>query len=61
MEKIVIKRSLKDFCNRESPWKNRSYSERFNAMAVICQTHQKDGPTESEFSRVYKITRNRER
>ncbi len=58
MEKIVTKRSLKEFRDRESPWKNRSYSERLNAMVVICQTHQKDGPTESGFSRIYKITRN---
>jgi hypothetical protein len=60
MEKSVIKRSLKDFRGRENPWKNRNYTERLSAMAVICQTNQKDGPAQSGFPRVYRITRSGE-
>lgn len=57
MEKSVTKRTLKDFRERETPWKNRSYQERLNAMAVICGTTQNDGSAQSEFPRVYRIYR----
>ncbi|WAC20153.1 hypothetical protein OVA24_02015 [Luteolibacter sp. SL250] len=57
MEKVFAKRSLKDFRDRENPWKNRSPLERLQAMAVICQTHGQNGSAQSGFPRVYKITR----
>lgn len=61
MDKIVIKRTLKDFKDRENPWKNRSYEERLIAMAVICGTNQNNGSVEPGFSRVYRITRRGDR
>ncbi len=57
MEKVVVRRNLQDFRNRENPWKDRSYLERLSAMAVICQTNEKHGQPESGFPRVYRITR----
>jgi hypothetical protein len=57
MEKVVQKRSLKDFRDRESPWKSRSYLERLCALTEICKTQHNDGTIESGFPRVYRITR----
>jgi hypothetical protein len=57
MEKVAVKRSLRDFRNRENPWKNRSHIERLHAMAVICGTDEKHGQAEPGFPRVYRITR----
>jgi hypothetical protein len=61
MEKVFAKHSLKDFRQRESPWKNRSYGERIAAMTEICETGKKDGITESGFPLVYRIARGKER
>jgi hypothetical protein len=58
VEKVVVKRSLKDFRNKENPWKSRTPLERLEAMAVICQTQQSDNDqSQSGLSRVYRITR----
>jgi len=57
MEKIVRKRSLREFRDRESPWKDRSYQERLAAMVVICGTEQTDERTEQGFPRIHRITR----
>jgi len=57
MEKTVIKRTLREFRDRENPWKDRTYQERLRAMAVICGTQQAHGRAESGFSRLYRITR----
>ena len=53
MEKIVVKRSLKDFRERENPWKNRSHEERFIATAMISGTTQQLEETEPPFARIY--------
>lgn len=55
MEKVVSKRTLQDFRERENPWKDRSPQERLAAMMVICQTHANHGNTERGFPRVYRI------
>jgi hypothetical protein len=57
MEKIVTQRSLKNFRERENPWKNRSYEERFIATAVISGTTQQHGTPEPGFSRIHRVFR----
>ena len=57
MEKIVWIRNLREFRDRESPWKDRSYEERLAAMAVICGTEQNDERTVQGFPRNHRITR----
>ncbi len=57
MEKSVTIRALKDFREKENPWKHRSYEERLIAMAVICGTTQKDGQAELGFPRFYRAFR----
>ena len=53
IEHAVKKSDLRQFRNKENTWKNRSYQDRLDAMAVICGTSDKDGETQSGFSRVY--------
>jgi len=61
MEKIVVKRTLRDFSTRGNPWKNRSHEDRLAAMLEICQTQQSDGTTEPAFPRVFRISRGKTR
>jgi hypothetical protein len=61
MEKTLTQRSLKDFRERENPWKNRSHEERLMAMAVICGNTQNDGQAEPRFPRIYRVFRRGER
>jgi len=57
MEKVINKRTLQDFRNRENPWKNRTPLERLAAMADICKPKLSHGSAERGFPRVYRITR----
>ncbi len=57
MEKVIIKRNLAEFRERENPWKNKPHAERLSAMLVICGTHEQDGKVEPGFSRVHRIAR----
>jgi hypothetical protein len=57
IEHTVKKSDLRQFRNKENTWKNRSYQDRLDAMAVICGTSDKDGETQSGFSRFYSVTR----
>lgn len=64
MEKHFAKRSLAEFRaerDRAQPWKERFYEERLIAMAVICGTQETYGQDQSRFSRVYQITRRKQR
>jgi len=57
MEKAIRRKKLHEMGHKSENWKNRSYTERLDAMAVICQTDDKDGGTEFSFSRVYSVAR----
>lgn len=57
MEKVVTKRSLRDFRQRDNPWKDRGPLERLAAMLLICQTHATHGEAERGFPHVYRIVR----
>ena len=57
MEKIVTKRSLKEFREKENPWKYKSFEERMIAMREICEGSIDDQNDKQGFPRVYKITR----
>jgi len=61
MEKIVTKRSLGKFRERDSPWKESSHSERLEAMTEICHPQNDERATEQGFPRVYRITRGKVR
>lgn len=53
MEKVIQKRSLREFSSRNRGWSERSYTERLDAMALICTTRSKDGKVERRLSGIH--------